>query len=775
MKFYSTLLLSLVAVFFYSLCHASAGDTVRISHTYIQIDTIDYGTSTIRAMAELTVHPKQNGVNGISIALLELNVDSVTYSSGNLLYAYNDSVLRVAFPSALNMGDSILLKVYYQGAPQMDGSGWGGFYFTGVFAFNLGVGFQAVPHAFGRAWFPCIDEFTAKGTYEFRVTTPDTYKAFCNGVLQSSIDNLNGTKTWHWKMNQKIPSYLASVAVAPFYTMHRTYSGIPCEFAILPNDSTTTISSFANFPTAVSTFIDKYGPYPFDKIGFVITPVVYGGMEHASSIHLSKDFVTGSLAYETLYAHELAHMWWGDKVTCKTSSDMWLNEGFATFNEHLYTQQVYGNDEYKTSFRNDHKNVLQKAHITDSTYWAHNNLSENYTYATLSVYTKGALTIHTLRNYMGDSAFFQGCKDYMSNRAYGNANSFDFRDDLSASSGMNMNDFFDDWILTPGFPHFSIDSFVVVPTTALYDVTVYTKQKRKGANHLSKMKVEFNFSDGANQVDHVATIDALTNSFTVSIPFHPTFVCVDRNEKMMDAITDYEKKITNLGSNVFPETGVSLNVIDTGNASCLVRIEHSWVAPDGFKGNPGIRISDYHYWKVDGVFNSGFQSKATFLYDGSNGGNGYMDNTLITGTEDSLVILQRGDAGEDWTVVKGYIHNTNGNVNDKRGSFVVDTLKKGEYAFGYLDYSLKGISSRTYESSDWVIFPNPSNGTVNIKTQGNGKAILSVYSMKGDLLLEKNFEASQGIQFSLKDKAKGTYLVKVSTNEKSSAQTFVLE
>lgn len=685
-------------------------DTIHVKHYSITIDTINYISKIIRAHTKLIIQSKQNAVSNISLRLLKLQVDSIISGGQNLNFSYNDTMLKISPSFPLNFSDTIEITVYYRGLPQMDPSGWGGFYFSGTFAFNLGVGFDADPHSLGRVWFPCIDEFTDKSTYDFFINTPFSYKAFCNGLLQSETDNADGTKTWHWKMNQPISTYLASVAVAPFYTMYRNYSGIPVELAITAADSNKTISTYANLDTCLSTFINAWGEYPFEKVGYVMTPVTYGGMEHASSIHLSKVFVDGTKTNETLWAHELSHMWWGDKVTCDKAEEMWLNEGWATFNEHLFTEAVYGKDAYKNSFRKDHREVLQFAHIEDGNYWKMNNLPHAYTYASLSVYTKGALVAHTLRNYMGDAEFFEGCKNYMNSFAYANANSSDLRDALSVSSGLDLNDFFNGWVFTPGFPQFSIDSTISYANGNNYDISIYTRQKQKGNNQIYKMDVEVNFTDGVNDTDIVFTIDNSTNNFSVTLPFNPLWIAVDRNEKMMDAITDFENVISATGNKTFPETNISLNVQDTGAGQSIVRIEHNWVAPDPFKNsNTPIRLSDYHYWKVDGIFANGFRSKATFSYDGSTSGTtGYLDNSLITiPNEDSLLLLYREGTWKDWKKVEGYTHNK-GALTDKRGNFVVDTLKKGEYVLGKYDYTVSDFySSSTIHNSQISIFPNP--------------------------------------------------------------------
>jgi hypothetical protein len=435
-------------------------------------------------------------------------------------------------------------------------------------------------------------------------------------------------------------------------------------------------------------------------------------MEHAGSIHIGKAFIDGSKTYETLWAHELSHMWWGDKVTCETAGDMWLNEGFASYNEAFTEGIVSGMSAYKDWLRSNHRQVLQFAHTPaqDGAYFAEINIPHDYTYG-MTVYKKGADLVHTLRYYMGDSLFFAGCKYHLNANAYGNSNSYQLRDNLTASSGINMNRFFDDWIFTPGFPHFSIDS-VNEFIGAFNHYYIHTRQKTKGNSHLYAMPVELNLTDGVNDTTVTVVIDSLTNTFHVALLFTPVWFSLDRNEKVSDAISDYEKTITATGNTIMPETFVTLNVINAVNGTTRLRVEHNWVAPDPIQNlTTGIRISDYHYWKTDGIFDPGFLSKATFNYNGTNSAtSGYVDNTLIlTGnSEDSLVMLYRPGAGFDWLPVNGFTVNKGVNAFDKIGTITVDTLKKGEYAFGIYDYTVSGIPSNNHITDRFNLKASPN-------------------------------------------------------------------
>lgn len=750
--------------------NAQTGVEPDVIHYDISVNEINFSTTSIRCITEVAFKATQNNTTIIRLDLLKLTVDSITQNNQLLVYTYNDTTLSITLLNQLNTGDSSVISIYYHGQPQQDPSGWGGFYFSGSYAFNLGVGFDSNPHNLGKIWYPCVDNFTDRATYSFHITTAIGSKAFCNGLLVGQSTNGNGLPIWHWQMNDRLPTYLVSMAVAPYTTWTRNYSGIPVEIACLPADSNLVALTYQHLPDILNFYENAYGPYPFDKVGYCLIPFNSGAMEHATSIHIGKAFINGSLTYETLWAHELAHMWWGDNVTCETAGDIWLNEGFASFNEAYVTEQLYGTTAYRDYNRSNHRPVLQFAHISDGGYLPLINIPIQHTYGA-TVYNKGADVARTLRHYLGDSLFYAGCTYYMSNHGDNSANSYDLRDDIATATGINMNRFFDDWVFTPGFPQFSIDS-------AFYNngqYTVYTKQKSRGNNHLYSMPVELTFSDGINDTTIKVTIDQPTNNYTINLPQQYDWIAIDRYDHMADAVSDYERKISATGGNAFPETNVTLSVQATNGDTSIVRVEHNFVTPDAFKVSQGIRTSDYHYWKIDGILKPGFRSKAVFLYNGSTStGAGYLDNTLITGIEDSLVMLYRKNAGDDWHIVNGYTLNKSGSATDKVGNIVVDTVKLGEYCFGYYDYTT-GIKT-TKNEIQLSISPNPSSDTFKIEIANSEikNAMISIWSIDGKNVYT-NYIQGNGI-YTWKPGAipSGEYIVQILYQNKSIATKKVL-
>lgn len=747
-----------------SLAQSNYPDVCRYE---IHLDEINHTTKNIVATTNVKFTVHQPNVNLIDLSLEQFIIDSIVQNGQLLTYTYNDTLLQINLNSSMNIGDTSTISISYHGITHTEASGWGGFHVDANYAFNMGVGFETDPHNYGRCWYPCVETFTDKATYEFFIITNYGKQAYCNGELNAIITNSNGTLTWNWTMDQPIPTYLASVAVGPYTTWQRIYHGIPVNIACTIADSAAVSASMIHLNDVMGYFINAYGNYAFDKVGYCLVPFNAGAMEHATSIHIGKAYFNGALTYETLWAHELAHMWWGDKVTCETAADMWLNEGFASFNEAYITEQLYGNDAYKAYNLSNHKGVLQFSHVNDNGYLPLNNIPMSCTYGP-TVYNKGADVARTLRHYLGDSLFFVGCKNYMNSRQYANGNSFQLRDDISNSTNVNVNRFFDDWVFTPGFPHFSIDSVNTTSNGTSINYQIYTKQKSKGNTHLYEMPVKITAYDYLNNYD--TTITLLVNQQTQSFAINNTHsfdeFYIDVNDEMADAQIDSRKSIqgpitSNTGVS-FSEVNASVTVTNAPAGNNSLNITHHFVAPDAFQSPQPIRISDYRYWSVGGHFKTGFRAKANFLYNGStNLSTGHLDNTLITGVEDSLVLLYRLNPSYDWQIVSNSTLVKSGSATDKIGYITVDTLKKGEYCLGYRDYTV-GLNNSLSKKLNYLnISPNPSSDTFCIKLNGLTKNnyVISIYDLSGKEIYSNVINQSNSITWQPKNIKKGIYLI----------------
>jgi aminopeptidase N len=621
-----------------------------------------------------------------------------------------------------NIGDTFTVKVAYHGIPQIDPSGFGGFSFASGYAYNLGVGFSADPHVYGRVWHPCFDNFIERASYSFAITTSTVHKAVCNGIMTGSVTNPNNTITWNWNLEQEIPSYLACIAVAAYTTVHQNFSSIngsiPVELAAVPNDTTNLKNAFINLENAFDAFENRFGPYLWDKVGYVLVPFNGGAMEHATNIAYPKAAITGgSTVYEAeLMSHELAHHWFGDLVTCKTAEDMWLNEGWASFSAFIFTESLYGKEAYKNDIRSNQAKILQFAHVKEGGYRAVSGIPHEWTYGD-HVYLKGAAMAHTIRSYMGDSLFFNAVKYYLNANAFGDVDSDKMRTDFETSSGLDLSDCFNNWVFNPGYSHFSIDSFAVDNNGSANLVTLYVRQKLTGAPSLhNNVPLEVTFmNDAFNSYTTKIMMSGQTSNFTINVPFVPTYAGLNHELKISDAIVSQYKVIKTTGTHNMPDLKINFN-ISTISDSTFIRVEHNFTAPDPLGFGAGYTISPNRYYKIDGIFSAGFKGVATINYDGRSATpstNQFLDNLLFTNpfNEDSLVLLYRKSTAMPWSLYPYYTKVMN-NVNDKYGTIKIDSIQKGEYALA-MKSGPTGIAKKIVQA-EVTLIPNPAKDIVNI-------------------------------------------------------------
>ena len=459
---------------------ALASDSIDVLHYDIHLDIAHKFSNQLCGFTEAKIVPKVNSINNITLELLYLTIDSVTINNTNNAFSYINNKIQIPLTLAANIVDTLNVKVYYQGTPHVESYGWGGFHISSGMSYNLGISFGDDPHNYGKCFFPCVDDFIDRAFYDYYITVDSSKYVVCGGTLINILNNGDGSKTFHWKFNNSIPAYLASVAVYNYVAVKGVYQGmngsIPTAVYVQPADTNKAKASFINLNSVLQTFEHFWGPYRWERVGYVATTL--GAMEHATNIAYPAASIDGTLSDEYLYAHELSHHWFGDLITCSTAEDMWINEGWATYNEALYKEGVYGKKAYKDYLRTKLKRVLQKCHIEDAGYLALYDIPTNYTYGE-TVYQKGSCVVQSLRGYLGDSLFFGSVKQMLNQYAYNNISTSEMRDFMSNHTGVNLSDFFDFHVYHPGFTHFSIDSMISFSNPANY--YVYVRQKLKAA------------------------------------------------------------------------------------------------------------------------------------------------------------------------------------------------------------------------------------------------------------------------------------------------------
>ncbi|MBJ7428445.1 MAG: T9SS type A sorting domain-containing protein [Bacteroidia bacterium] len=750
----------------------------------INLNIQNLSLKTIGGNAEITIQSLQNNLNTAWFDLAILKVDSVIINNNKTNFTQNDSQVFVNLGTPANKNEIVKINIFYKGMPTKDAS-WGGFYFTGNYAFNMGVGFTVKPHNYGRAWFPCVDNFTERTTYDFHITTDSNYMAVCNGLPQPTTINSNNSLTWHWQLNQPIPTYLACVAVSTYTPIKFTYQGKNKNFEVIlaaqAKDTVKVKASMVNLNKALQFFEEKFTPYPFDRAGYVMVPFDGGAMEHATCITYPLFGVDGTLNYETLMAHELSHMWWGDMVTCENANEMWLNEGWASFCEALFLELMYNKQTYYADMNEKLLYVMRSAHIRDGGFLVLNQIPHKSTYGD-HVYKKGALTVAALRYYMGDSVFYQACNSYLTKYKFQSSNSIQLRDEFQKFTNKNLTSFFNEWVFTAGSAALVASNYKIMPGNAANFVEVTLRQHSRG-NNITYSHIPYKitlFNNKGETFIYTDSINTYEQQLMIRVPydFFPEFLLVYENNELPLARTYNLQTIKGTGLKTFPDALLSLNV-QQNTDSATILAEHYWVGATQYEvAAKGIRISNYRFWNIDGYFDSNkTKGQIFFNYDGTTPTSpnaGYLDYTLPFTNEDSLVLLYKAPGTNIWVIHTDNTKITGGSKIDKTGRFTTNKIEKGMYAIGFYDYKV-GLKNTTKKETGFILYPNPTKHQINIEISEkllNANAI--IYDMNGKEV-QKVFLNKSTQTINIENLTKGIYYFNIENGNINQTKSFVVE
>ena len=688
-------------------------DTFDILNYTINLDLTDGNNEVIHARCDVKFKPLIAGENSIRLDLFGLTVDSVKFEGQTTTYTYVDQSLTVDFNTTLGLTDTSEVSVYYHGTPLVDGSTFGGFDFNGNYWYNLGVAFQYEPHNFGRGWFPCFDNFVERSTYRFEVTTPSNYISYANGNLLSSTQPTPSTLLRIWETETDFPTYLASVAAAPYIEINKTFTSItgeqiPVVLACLPGDSLQLENSFVNLQASFDAFEDKFGPYQWEKIGYAVTPV--GAMEHPGNIAYPSNLVNGNLSGETIMAHELAHHWFGNLITCNDAKEMWINEGWAEYLSIYFLEAVYGEERYIEEIRNNHLNMLNSAHIEDNGYQILAEMPLNITYGR-HTYNKGADVIHTLRSYMGDAAFFSTIKDLLDTYSFSDISSEQFRDYLINNGFPDAEHFFNDWIFQKGWSQFDINTYSVTQNTSDYTINIeFVQNLREAANYYTNVPVTISFYDASlNQEDRQATLSGNYSTEAFTLPFEPTMIAINGNDKI--SLAAYHEKIwvKTTGNTWYTDLDTRVNA-NSITDSVMVYLQQNWVGPSGSYNDAQYIMSPDRYWNVKSPDFTNLTADLEFRYNGNSDflkDFELMQNISNSGySEERMVLMYREHGGMSWQPHPDQELIAGSNIYNKSGRIKANNAQPGDYAFAISKWPIGVEEIET--TSDWSIFPNPA-------------------------------------------------------------------
>lgn len=321
---------------------------------------------------------------------------------------------------------------------------------------------QGEPQA-NHYWFPCVDNPNERQSTELLVTVPEGTEVLSNGKLVSRISQRDGRVKFHWHQEKEHVAYLVTLVAGEFHIARDQWRGRPVTY-YLPADRVADIErTFGRTKPMLDFFSERFGiEYPWSKYAQVIVEqFTFGGMENTSAttlyyraLHDERAAVDSSPDW--LIAHELAHQWWGDLVTCKDWTHLWLNEGFATYSESLWAEHSLGREERDWHLLED--NILGRSGSAKSRPIVDRHYPDPGSMFDVRVYPKGAWVLHMLRSRLGDEDFFRGLQRYGTIMAYQTAETADLRQTFERLYGVSLERFFHDWTERPGHPKLLVES-----------------------------------------------------------------------------------------------------------------------------------------------------------------------------------------------------------------------------------------------------------------------------------------------------------------------------
>jgi len=511
--------------------------TIRLS--FDRAKKIVYGDTTV----DLT--PLSSPLTQIELDAIGMTFTSVKFASGGaeLPYKTTNEKVTVTLGRAFAPAEKISLRLKYTiTAPK-----------RGVYFIAAAAGPEKARHPAqiwshnepedARYWFPSFDFPSDKATSEEFITVPKGEIAVGNGTFLEKKTETNGAATFHYRMDVPHSTYLTSFVVGDFIRLDDKYREVPLGFYTYDGRQPVAKIAFSKTRDMMKTFEDLTGiGFPFAKYDQIMVSGFqeFDGMENVTATTLSDtevmfaEYPFARSLVEDLVSHELSHSWFGDMVTCRNWSELWLNEGFATFMEAAFREKAYGRENYLGKLGQD-----RDAFIIDDTggkrrHALRNELAKpDNSVFDITTYQKGGLVVHMLRETVGDATFWKAINLYLNKHKYDNAVSSDLQSAMEEASGKELKWFFDQWVYSAGYPKLDVHQ-VYDASTAQLNVTIDQMQNADQITPAAfRFPLDVEVQTASGSVTQTLDITKRSETFTIKVPAEPTKLVIDKAEKII--------------------------------------------------------------------------------------------------------------------------------------------------------------------------------------------------------------------------------------------------
>jgi aminopeptidase N len=506
----------------------------KVDHVKIELG-LDFDKKAVEGTTTLLVERVAPQAEAFVLDACKLDIHGVSLDGTRVSHTYDGSKLTVKFPGG---GKSHRVSVEYSACPQ------DGIHFVGPDSGYPDREVQAWTQGeteFSRYWFPCLDRPDVKSSTELLLTVPKGFRVISNGKLLLIKDGESGV-TFHWKEDLPHSAYLTSFVAGKFGEVAEEASGVQLHYYFPESKRADVLRYFGETPRMIRVFEHLTGvKYPYSKYDqTTVEDFFTGGEENFNATTLSTTYYPDSQSEEdfatsyatprrnavNLVAHELAHQWFGDYVTCADWSHAWLNEGFATYFQLLYVEKTRGTDQMRWEvgirgedyFEEDSGEYRRP--IVDGGYvWPDDVFDE-------TLYQKGACMLHELRYVVGDGAFFRGINAHLKGHPLGTADTGDFRKAMEKASGLQLGEFFDLSFFKPGFPELEAEYFWD-DSTKTANIVVKQVQDTGDGTPVFKFQCDVVFYVGGKRLKRRASIESKEQRLSFALPAVPSVVELD--------------------------------------------------------------------------------------------------------------------------------------------------------------------------------------------------------------------------------------------------------
>lgn len=433
--------------------HAPRTAPFDVEHYALEL-RLDPATRSLEGTARVRLWARERALDEVALDLVGLEVRGVRdLDGGALAFRHGDGLVRIELARDLEPGDFVELAIDYGGAPAK------GLYFV---AERDGVPTQVYTQGEcqdARWWFPCFDEPHDRATSEVRVDMPAGWRSTAAGVLVDRAER-DGRVVEHWRMADTHPTYLMTLVAGDLVAREDVWSEVPLVYLAGPELADALEHGFAETPAVLETFSALTGRrYPYAKYSQAcVENFPFGGMENVSATTMTATMLRDERGWRDydpagLVAHEAAHQWFGDLLTCADWSHIWLNEGFATYFTQLYFEATRDRDTFEIGVRD-----MQESYTAGDVGLGRRPTVWNVYKDPMDLffgghtYPGGGSRLHLLRFVLGDEAFFAGIREYVAAHAHSSVTTDDFQAAMERASGVELDDFFRQWFHERGYP-----------------------------------------------------------------------------------------------------------------------------------------------------------------------------------------------------------------------------------------------------------------------------------------------------------------------------------